>query len=231
MNSYMDVREKNIAHDLMVRLREKGLPWTSSDNISEVLRPGDLDRLKVELEIAFEEVLRKLVIDPYDPNSEHTAKRLSKMYIDEIMAGRYEPIPKVTAFPNEGTFKYEGMLVVRAEIKSMCAHHHQPVTGICYMGVIPNGKVIGLSKYVRLAQWLARRGTIQEELTNRIAGALCRATGCIDIAVHIRAEHGCMTNRGVDAHSSLAQTTVLHGQFKEADVKGEFFNNIAMQEK
>lgn len=220
-----------IADKIRFRLDLENLPFKASDNISAVLEEGDIEKLKKELEVAFAVVIDYLVIDGSDPNSKDTPKRLAKMYIDEIFHGRYYPAPDVTAFPNEGKNAYFGMLVVRAEIKSVCAHHHQPVTGTCYMGIIPNGKVIGLSKYVRLAQWYARRGTLQEELTNQIATGLVVATGSPHIAVHIRADHGCMTNRGVDAHSSLTQTTVLRGEFIEADVKNEFFQNIAMQEK
>jgi GTP cyclohydrolase I len=220
-----------IAYILQNRLITKKLPYGASDNISNVLEEGDLEQLKRELVFEFNRVLDGLVIDRNDPNSRDTAERLSKMYVDEIMSGRYTEKPDITSFPNEGDFRYYGMLVVRAEIKSVCAHHHQPVTGTCYMGILPGREVIGLSKYVRLAQWYAKRGTLQEELTNKIAYGIIAATGGLDhdVAVHIRAEHGCMTNRGVDAHSALTQTTVLLGQFKEADVKKEFFDNIAMQ--
>jgi GTP cyclohydrolase I len=138
----------------------------------------------------------------------------------------------VTAFPNDGshgTKEYKGMLTIRAELKSMCSHHHQIVSGVAYIGIIPGSKVIGLSKYVRIAQHCARRGTLQEELCNDIASEIMKATDSENVAVHIAAEHGCCTNRGVMATSSLTQTTVLHGMFYINSVKTEFFDNIKLQ--
>jgi GTP cyclohydrolase I len=151
------------------------------------------------------------------------------MYVYELMSGRYEPMPDVTSFPNEGENRFEGMLVVRAEIRSMCSHHHQPVKGVCYIGIIPTGRVIGLSKYVRLAQWCARRGQLQEELVNQIAKEIMKATDTENVAVYIEATHGCMDNRGVMAHSSMTQTSAVHGLFHNNSVKQEFFDNIKLQ--
>jgi len=123
------------------------------------------------------------------------------------------------------------MLVVRSELHSMCSHHHQPVSGVAYIGIIAAQKLIGLSKYTRIAQWCARRGTLQEELCNDIAREIMAATGSKDVGVYIQAIHGCCENRGIMAHSSLTQTTVLHGAFKEdAGVKKEFFDNIKLQQ-
>jgi GTP cyclohydrolase I len=124
------------------------------------------------------------------------------------------------------------MLVVRAEITSMCSHHHQPVTGVAYIGVIAGASLPGLSKYTRIAQWCARRGTLQEELANDIAREISKVTHSEDIAVHIGAQHGCCLHRGIEAHSSLTQTTVLKGAFKnDSGTKQEFFDNIALQVK
>ena len=223
----------NIVDELKARIRAKGLSWNASDNISEVIR-SDSERKALIDEVAnrFSGVLDALLIDQEnDPNSAGTAKRLAKMYINEIMAGRYFPAPDVTAFPNTGDKRYTGMLVVRSEIKSMCSHHHQPVTGTCYIGVLPSDKVIGLSKYTRIAQWCARRGTLQEELCNDIADNIRSATESKSVGVYIQATHGCCENRGIMAHSSLTQTTVLHGEFHDASVKKEFFDNIALQER
>ena len=146
------------------------------------------------------------------------------------MAGRYEPAPDCTAFPNNSEDRYEGMLVIRSELRSMCSHHHQPVTGVAYIGIIAAEKLIGLSKYTRIAQWCAKRGTLQEELCNDIAKEIMKATGSKDVGVYLAAEHGCCTNRGIMAHSSLTQTTVLKGAFNEdMGTKKEFYDNIAMQ--
>jgi GTP cyclohydrolase I len=113
----------------------------------------------------------------------------------------------------------------------MCSHHHQPVSGVAYIGIIAAEKLIGLSKYTRIAQWCARRGTLQEELANDIAREIQKATGAKDVGVYVQAVHGCCENRGIMAHSSLTQTTVLKGAFKDdQSTKKEFFDNIKLQQ-
>ena len=205
----------------------------AGDNISEYINPEvDLPVLINEATQAFEKVLDTLLIDrENDPNSQGTAKRLAKMYYNEIMAGRYEPAPDATSFPNEVDDGYKGMLVVRSELRSMCSHHHQPVVGVAYIGIIAADRLIGLSKYTRIAQWCARRGTLQEELCNNIAREISAATGSKNIAVYIQATHGCCENRGIMAGSSLTQTTVLTGAFEQdMNTKKEFFDNIKLQQ-
>jgi len=198
------------------RLKQNNKRFWAGDNISEYISDVEKDSLINEATTAFEQVLDTLLIDrETDPNSKGTARRLAKMYFNEIMAGRYEPAPDATAFPNDSTDRYQGMLVVRSELRSMCSHHHQPVAGVAYIGIIAAEKLIGLSKYTRIAQWCARRGTLQEELCNDIAREIQKATNSENVAVYIQATHGCCENRGIMAHSSLTQTTVLKGAFKD----------------
>lgn len=224
---------KIVSDKIRKKIKDADARYFANDNISKFMDDNDRTLLIDEVAEKFDGVLRSLLIDvDNDPNSKGTAKRLAKMYVNEIMAGRYFPAPDVTAFPNDGshgTDPYNGMLVVRAELKSICSHHHQPVTGTAYIGIIPTTKVIGLSKYVRLAQHCARRGTLQEELCGDIAQAIMEATGSENVAVHVAAEHGCCTNRGIMASSSLTQTTVLHGMFYISSIKDEFFQNIRLQ--
>jgi GTP cyclohydrolase I len=221
------------AEQLKARLEELGIRHWAGDNISQVLQEGDKEALIDNATTAFEGVLDALLIDrENDPNSKGTARRLAKMYFNEIMAGRYDPAPSATAFPNDSEDRYEGMLVVRSELKSMCSHHHQPVTGVAYIGIIAADKLIGLSKYTRIAQWCARRGTLQEELANDIAREIKAATGADHLGVYIQATHGCCENRGIMATSSLTQTTVLEGAFKtDMSTKKEFFDNIKLQQE
>ena len=224
--------EKNLAQVLRERMRREGKRFWAGDNISDYVEETFKEELINDATKAFESVLDALLIDrENDPNSKGTARRLAKMYFNEIMAGRYDPAPDATSFPNEGEDAYTGMLVVRSELRSMCSHHHQPVNGVAYIGIIPNGKVIGLSKYTRIAQWCARRGTLQEELCNDIAKEISRATNSKNVGVYIQATHGCCENRGIMAHSSLTQTTVLKGAFKDdVGTKKEFFDNIKLQQ-
>lgn len=222
----------SISEVIRKRLETNNVRYFASDNISDYIKAEEYPLLIDELTQKFDSVLDSLLIDRHnDPNSRGTGRRLAKMYINEIMSGRYHKAPEITSFPNTGNNRYDGMLVVRSELKSLCSHHHQPVKGVAYIGIIPGQRVIGLSKYTRIAQWCARRGTLQEELCNEIAHEIMKATASQDVGVHLGAEHGCCTNRGIMAHSSLTQTTVLRGQFYSADVKKEFFDNISLQEK
>lgn len=218
--------------EVIQRLQNSNTRYWAGDNISEHLEEGDKEALIEGATEAFEEVLDRLCIDRHnDPNSMGTGRRLAKMYINELMAGRYDPMPAATAFPNDGEDRYEGMLVVRSELTSMCSHHHQIVKGVAYIGIIAAEKLIGLSKYTRIAQWCAERGTLQEELANDIAREIQKATGAEHLGVYVQATHGCVENRGVQAHSSLTQTTVLKGAFfDDPGTKKEFMDNIKLQQ-
>jgi len=223
-------RVSNLLRD---RLIASGQRFFANDNISDYINDEERAMLIDELTVKFEDVLDSLLIDRFnDPNSHGTPRRLAKMYVNELMRGRFYPGPEVTAFPNDNAeTRYSGMINVRAEITSMCSHHHQPVKGVCYIGLLPSVKVIGLSKYARIAQHCARRGTLQEELTKMIADEIQAATKATDIAVYIQGTHGCMENRGVCAHSSLTQTAELRGQFFNPSVKNEFLDYIKMQQQ
>jgi GTP cyclohydrolase I len=225
--------EAYLGDHIRFKMKRDNKRFWAGDNISEYLWEGDIEKLIDEATPAFEQVLDKLLIDrETDPNSKGTARRLAKMYFNEIMAGRYERAPDATAFPNDSADRYEGMLVVRSELRSMCSHHHQPVSGVAYIGIIAAQKLIGLSKYTRIAQWCARRGTLQEELCNDIAREISRATDSENVAVYVQATHGCCENRGIMAHSSLTQTTVLKGAFNtDPHTKKEFFDNIKLQQE
>jgi GTP cyclohydrolase I len=224
--------EMNLAQAIRQKMRRDRKRFWAGDNISDYVSEEDKDILVNEATQAFEKVLDTLLIDrETDPNSKGTARRLAKMYFNEIMGGRYDPAPDATAFPNDSSDRYEGMLVVRSELRSICSHHHQPVSGVAYIGIIAANKLIGLSKYTRIAQWCARRGTLQEELCNDIAREIMRATDSENVGVYIQATHGCCENRGIMAHSSLTQTTVLKGSFQtDPGTKKEFMDNIKLQQ-
>ena len=222
-----------VSETIRNNLKADNKRFWAGDNISEYITEETKQQLIDEATEAFESVLDVLLIDrETDPNSKGTARRLAKMYYNEIMAGRYDPAPDATAFPNDSEDRYEGMLVVRSELRSMCSHHHQPVAGVAYIGIIAAQKLIGLSKYTRIAQWCSRRGTLQEELANDIAREIQKATGSENVAVYIQATHGCCENRGIMAHSSLTQTTVLKGAFKnDQGTKKEFMDNVKLQQE
>ena len=223
----------NITDTIKNRIIQSGDRYWAGDNISQHIKEGEHQMIIDELTPKFEAVLDSLLIDRQnDPNSQDTGRRMAKMYVNELMRGRYFPMPNATAFPNHVEDGYGGMLVVRSEIKSLCSHHHQPVNGVAYIGIIAADTLIGLSKYTRIAQWCARRGTLQEELNNEIARQIMKATGSKNVGVYIQATHGCCENRGIHAHSSLTQTTVLKGAFEQDQTtKKEFMDNIKLQQE
>jgi len=215
------------------RLEDNNVRYWANDNIADYIKEGEKQQLIDEAVPAFENMLDHLLIDTKtDPNSIDTARRMAKMYINEIMSGRYDPMPNPSSFPNYIEGGYEGMLVVRSELTSLCSHHHQTVKGVAYIGIIAGPKLLGLSKYTRIAQWCAMRGTLQEDLNGMIANAIQKETGSEHVGVYVQATHGCCENRGIRAKSSLTQTTVLRGAFKDnpATTK-EFMDNIKMQQQ
>ena len=229
------VESVKISQVVRERLKKNNVRFFANDNISEHISEWELEEIKNELAYKFEDVLKTLIIDTEnDPNSIDTGRRMAKMYVNEIMSGRYDPMPAPNAFPNyvnEGE-GYEGMLVVRSELTSLCSHHHQTVKGVAYIGIIAGPKLLGLSKYTRIAQWCAMRGTLQEELNVMIADTIQEQTGSNDVGVYVQATHGCCENRGIRAKSSLTQTTVLRGAFKsDPSVRKEFIDNVKLQQE
>ena len=198
-----------ISQKIKERLAAAGARAWANDNISDYIEEGEKQLLIEEAMPAFENVLQSLVIDTEtDPNSQDTARRMAKMYINEIMSGRYDPMPNPSSFPNYIENGYEGMLVVRSELTSLCSHHHQTVKGVAYIGIIAGPKLLGLSKYSRIAQWVARRGTLQEELNVMIANKIQEITGTEHVGVYVQATHGCCENRGIKAPVSYTHLTL-----------------------
>ncbi len=168
--------------------------------------------------------METLCIDTqHDHNTNETAKRIAKMYVQEIFGGRFKPQPKVTAFPNMG---YKSMYTSGPiSVRSTCAHHFQNIVGKCWIGIIPEDQVIGLSKFNRIVHHIAERPQIQEEMTTHIAEELKKFAKTPHVAVVVKAEHHCMTHRGVREHESDMTTAVMLGAFlDESAVKQEFYN-------
>lgn len=218
----------NTSLSIKKRLKEKGVRFFCNDNISEHLLDGELELLQKEVAENMKKVLESLVIDTEnDHNTNDTANRVAKMFMREIFSGRYENAPKITAFPN--ITNYDQIYVTGPiTIRSMCAHHMMPITGKAYIGVYPGNKVIGLSKFNRLADWIASRPQIQEEMTQNLADIVEQETEAKGVAVVVQAEHFCMTHRGVKEHDSDMTTAVMRGVFQEdKSLKKEFYDLMA----
>ena len=206
------------------RLKDAEKQFHSNDNISEFIEKGELDLLVDEVSDKFQSVLDSLVIDTaHDHNTRETARRVAKMFVCETFSGRYKPRPKITSFPNMG---YKSLYTTGPiTIRSVCAHHFQNIVGKCWVGVIPEEKVIGLSKFNRLIHHICERPQIQEEMTTQIAEALQEYAETKNIAVVVKAEHHCMTMRGVREHESDMTTAIMLGAFeRDPALKKEFYD-------
>ena len=198
--------------------------FNANDNIAEFVKPGELELLQNEVQNEMQRVLSSLVIDTeHDHNTKETAKRVAKMFLNETFGGRYVPEPRVTSFPNMG---YNNLYTTGPiTIRSTCAHHLQNIVGKCWVGIFPEEEVIGLSKFNRLVHHIAERPQIQEEMTTQIADKLVQYAKTPNVAVVVKAEHHCMTHRGVKEHDSDMTTAVMLGKFREdSNLKQEFYN-------
>jgi GTP cyclohydrolase I len=205
------------------RLLEAGKQFHCNDNISEFISAEERQLLVDEVAEKMEAVLRSLVIDiDNDHNTHDTARRVAKMYVNETYSGRFVPAPKITSFPNVG---YKDLYVAGPiTVKSTCAHHFQNIVGKCWVGIFPEDNVIGLSKFNRLVQWITERPQIQEEMTTQIADALIEYAETPNVAVVLKAEHHCMTHRGVKEHESDMSTAIMRGSFRDdPSLKDEFY--------
>ena len=216
---------KKFSDELRKRMTTIKHKHFANDTIFAYLDPGDVDKIEFEVADAFEDVLQALVINTADDhNTKATAQRVAKMFVHEIFRGRYYPPPEVTSFPNAK--EYDQIYVSGPmSINSTCAHHFQPITGQAYVGVFPGKRVVGLSKFNRIVDWIASRPQIQEEMTEQIADMVEKETEAQGVAVVIKAEHFCMTARGVKEHESDMLTSVLRGMFlRNTSMKTEFFS-------
>ena len=209
------------------RLISAGHRYHANDNIADFIEDGELDELQDEVQARLQEVLHALVIDTdSDHNTRGTARRVAKMFVREVFAGRYAPAPAVTAFPNVSQLN-ELMIVGPLKVRSACSHHLCPILGQVWIGILPNATsdLIGLSKYARLAEWVLGRPQIQEEAVVMLADALERRIRPDGLAVVMQASHFCMHWRGVKDDGALMRNSVMRGAFlKDAALRREFLS-------
>ncbi len=203
--------------------------FNANDNIADFLQPGELERLLDEVEAKMQGVLDSLVIDTAgDHNTQNTARRVAKMYVNEVFKGRYAQAPTITEFPNAEHLN-ELMIVGPLTVRSACSHHFCPVMGKIWIGVMPNEhtNVIGLSKYARLVDWVMGRPQIQEEAVVQLADLIMEKTQPDGLAVVMEASHFCMSWRGVREMDSKMINSVMRGVFlKDSALRREFLSLI-----
>jgi GTP cyclohydrolase I len=211
------------------RVRDADRRYHANDNISEFILPGEMEKLLDEVQEKMQGVLDSLVIDTAnDHNTGETARRVAKMYLNEVFAGRYQPQPRITEFPNAEHLN-ELMIVGPITVRSACSHHFCPVIGRIWIGVLPNRgtNVIGLSKYARLVDWIMNRPQIQEEAVVQLADLIEDKTSPDGLAIVMEASHYCMSWRGVKEMNSKMVNSVMRGAFLEnTALRREFLSLI-----
>ncbi len=211
------------------RLQAAKRRFNANDNIAEFIQPGELEALLDEVTGKMQGVLDSMVIDTAgDHNTANTARRVAKMYVNEVFNGRYVQSPTITEFPNAERLN-ELMIVGPITVRSACSHHFCPVMGKLWIGVLPNEhtNVIGLSKYARLAEWIMGRPQIQEEAVVQLADLIQSKTKPDGLAIVMEATHFCMAWRGVKDVDSKMINSVMRGVFlKDMNLRREFLSLI-----
>ncbi len=214
-----------VADRVRARLEKAGERFHANDNICDFIEEGELELLQAEVEAKLVEVLRALVIDTEgDHNTQGTARRVAKMYVQEVFRGRYVAQPPVTEFPNVARLN-ELMIIGPVTVRSACSHHLCPIVGRIWVGVMPNehSALIGLSKYARLVEWVMTRPQIQEEAIAQLAELLQDKMQPDGLAIVMEADHYCMQWRGVKDMDSKMTNSIMRGSFlKDPDLRREF---------
>ena len=230
-NGQFSIAEAKISEVIRDRLRERGVSFLANDNIADHLLPGELETLQVEVADRVRDLLHSLVIDTEnDHNTAETAERVAKMYLQEVFKGRYHQQPKVASFPNVKQLD-EIYTMGPITVRSACSHHLVPIMGNCWIGIKPGSRVIGLSKFTRVADWVFSRPHIQEEAVMILADEiekLCEPQG---LGIIIKAQHYCMKWRGVREPQTSMVNSVVRGDFRhDPSLKQEFFELVRQQE-
>jgi len=216
-----------VSERIRYRLVSAGCRHHANDNIAAFIEPGELDALQAEVQARMQEVLKALVIDTEsDHNTQETAKRVAKMFVREVFAGRYAEAPTVTEFPNISRLN-ELMIVGPITVRSACSHHLCPIIGRVWVGIMPNehSNLIGLSKYVRLTDWIMSRPQIQEEAVTMLADELQARVRPDGLAVVMEADHFCMHWRGVKDSEAAMTNSVMRGAFlTDPNLRREFLS-------
>jgi len=224
---------QSVSQRIRARLQAKQQRFHANDNISEFIEPGELEELTREVASKMAGVLESLVIDVQnDHNTQETARRVAKMYVNEVFRGRYVSVPKVTEFPNASHLN-ELMIMGPITVRSACSHHLCPIMGRLWIGVMPNkqSNLIGLSKYSRLVEWIMTRPQIQEEAVLQLADILEKCVNPDGVAVVMEADHFCMHWRGVKDNASKMTNSVMRGVFLDnGALRREFLSLISLKD-
>ena len=221
---------KLVSEIIRERIKSEGARFHANDNIADYILPGELATLEKEVATRVRDLLKTLLIDiDNDHNTQETAERVSRMYINEVFKGRFYEQPKVTSFPNDKNLD-EIYTVGPISVRSACSHHLVPILGDCWIGIKPGEKVIGLSKFARVADWVFSRPHIQEEAVMILADEIERLCEPKGLGIIVKAQHYCMKWRGVKEPDTSMINSVVRGDFRhDSSLKQEFFELVRQQ--
>jgi GTP cyclohydrolase I len=189
---------------------------------AEIVRPS-----RAEAEEAIRTLIRWAGDNPERDGLHETPKRVVDAYEEYFRGYDQDPeaILKKTFEEIEG---YDEMIVLRGiRFESHCEHHMAPIIGRAWVGYVPNGRVVGISKLARVVEAYAKRLQIQEKMTAQIANTIEKVLQPQGVAVVIKAEHQCMTTRGVQKPGTDLVTSRMLGCFRDnAMTRQEFLSMI-----
>tara|TARA_Y100000589_G_scaffold162248_1_gene154215 strand:+ start:6929 stop:7672 length:744 start_codon:yes stop_codon:yes gene_type:complete len=225
-----DFPNKLISEMIRDRVKSQNRRFHANDNIADFINPGELEILQKEVASKVRDLLKSLIIDiENDHNSQETAERVAKMYLKEVFKGRYLKQPNVTDFPNAKNLD-EIYTLGPISVRSACSHHMVPIIGDCWIGIKPGDKVIGISKFARVADWVFSRPHIQEEAVMILADEIERLCEPKGLAILVKAKHYCMCWRGVKEPNTSMINSIVRGDFRhDSSLKQEFFELVKQQ--
>lgn len=174
---------------------------------------------------AVRQIITAIGEDPQREGLLDTPRRVAEMYAEVFSGLRQDPADVLRVGFEVG--HQEMVLVKDIPFYSMCEHHFLPFHGVAHIGYIPNGRVVGLSKLARALEILARRPQLQERLTSQLADAIMSTLEPSGVAIVVKAEHLCMTMRGIRKPGSQTVTSAMRGVFQRgASTRAEFLSLI-----
>lgn len=181
-----------------------------------------------KLEQLYHQLLHNIGENPEREGLRDTPKRAAKA-ISFLTRGYQQSLEEIVNGAVFESASDEMVVVKNIELYSLCEHHLLPFIGKCHIAYLPDGKVLGLSKFARIVDMFARRLQIQENLTHEIAKAVQDVTGAKGVGVIIEARHLCMMMRGVEKQNSSMTTSVMLGSMRRLDAtRREFLSLVSM---
>ncbi len=170
----------------------------------------------VDLANAYKEIIEQIGEDPTREGLLKTPARAAKA-IQELTSGYHDKIEDIINDAVYSSDNDEMVILKDIEYFSLCEHHMLPFVGVCHVGYLPNGKVIGISKIARIVDYFSRRLQIQENMTKQIADCLMDAIDAKGVAVVVEGKHFCMSMRGAGKQKSTMTSSMMLGKFRESE--------------